>query len=390
MTRLQKQGQFWHIFFLVPPGAFGGAIIAQDEIDTWTVHMFLPLGTDTDSISSETAVVSVLGGMNGAYNVKIDEILVRSVWRPSIAVARKWAGPKRRVFIAGDAAHQNIPTGGYGMNMGIGDAYDLGWKLAAVINYAGPGLLASYEAERRPVALRNVEHSGKHMSVHQEVGQFLEGGDHQRTDTPTRLDEEVAQKIHNYYQANDGENKSFGIEMGYIYESKVIQKPGQEDSRPEWQATSYTPSTYPGIRPPSVLLSDGSALFDHFGKDWSLVTFGEDQSKVQPLLDAAKLLSIPLKHVDLKGEQHAQTLWERNIVLVRPDEHVAWRGNLVESLETAKDILELVAGFKPIAHEADPEEVIPAEVPGQAFTSTIEMKTQVNDYKMEHISEFQR
>src|ERR1700712_2946829 len=81
LTRLHKQGQFWHIFFLLEPGAFGGAIIAQDEIDTWTVHMFLPLETDTSAISSHDVVYSVLGGMNGKYEIEIDEILVRSVWR---------------------------------------------------------------------------------------------------------------------------------------------------------------------------------------------------------------------------------------------------------------------------------------------------------------------
>lgn len=168
LTRLQKQGQFWHIFFLGPPGELGGAIIAQDEVDTWTTHRFLPLDADVDTISSEDAVYEVLGGLYEKYPIKIDEILVRSVWRPNIAVARNYAGPHTRVFLAGDSAHQNIPTGGYGMNLGIGDAYDLGWKLAAVINgSAGKALLQSYEEERRPVALRNVERSGVHFDVHQ-------------------------------------------------------------------------------------------------------------------------------------------------------------------------------------------------------------------------------
>ncbi|KIW05997.1 uncharacterized protein PV09_03180 [Verruconis gallopava] len=390
LTRLHKQGQFWHIFFILPPGAFGGAIIAQNEIDTWTVHLFLPVGTDMDSISSEEAVARVLGGMTGPYHVKIDEILVRSVWRPSIAVARTWAGSKGRVFIAGDAAHQNIPTGGYGMNMGIGDAYDLGWKLAAVINYAGKGLLASYETERRPVALRNVEFSGRHMSVHQNVEQFLQGGGHQRSDTPTRLDNDVVEKIHDYYQMNDGENKSFGLEMGYIYESNVILRQEEDVEKPEWQARSYTPSTYPGIRPPSIFLSDGSLLFDHFGKDWSLVTFAEDQSSIQRILNAAKLLSMPIKHVDLKGESHARWLWEQDIVLVRPDEHVAWRASSVDSLDAAENILRTVIGLKPTVCEQNVDKTITTKVPTQAFTSTVEMRTQVNKYEMEYMSEFQQ
>jgi hypothetical protein len=391
LTRLHKQGQFWHIFFLLEPGAFGAAIIAQDEVDTWTVHLFLPLETDTSAISSHDAVYTALGGMNGKYEIEIDEILVRSVWRPSIAVARTWSGPNHRVFIAGDAAHQNIPTGGYGMNMGIGDAYDLGWKLAATIKYAGPGLLKSYEVERRPVALRNVEHSGLHMQVHTSVAQFLEGGDAHRVDDPTEEGEKVRRNIHEHYQTHDGENKDFGIEMGYMYESNIIQKPETDELKlkPKWRASEYTPSTWPGSRPPSVFLSDGSALFDHFGKDWSLVTFIDNQSSIQFLLTAAKLLSIPLKHVDLKGEEQARRLWERDMVLVRPDEHVAWRSDSVDSLEEAQSILDLVTGLSITETHAQMTESAP-RVPGEAFTATLVMKTQVRQYELERMGEFQR
>src|ERR1700761_6274689 len=137
LTRLHKQGQFWHIFLLAEHGGFGGAIIAQDEVDTWTTHLFLPLDAEPEKIESRDAVYRVLGGIHGEYRIEIDEILVRSVWRPNIAVARRWSSPNHRIHIVGDAAHQNIPTGGYGMNMGVGDAFDLGWKLAAVINGTG-------------------------------------------------------------------------------------------------------------------------------------------------------------------------------------------------------------------------------------------------------------
>lgn len=129
LARLRKQGQFWHNFLIAPPGTIGGAIIAQDEVDTWTTHLFLPLDADESKISSEEAVYRVLGGMGEDYEITIDEVLVRSTYRPNIAVARTYSALNGRVFLAGDAAHQNIPTGGYGMNMGIADAYDLGWKV---------------------------------------------------------------------------------------------------------------------------------------------------------------------------------------------------------------------------------------------------------------------
>ena len=131
LTRLRKQGQFWHIFF-IRDGQIGGAMIAQDEIDTWTTHLFLPLEADHSSMSSEEAVYTVLGGMGGKYNIKIDEVLVRSTFRSNVAVSRSYSALNGRVFLAGDSAHQNIPTGGYGMNMGVADAYNLGWKVCGM------------------------------------------------------------------------------------------------------------------------------------------------------------------------------------------------------------------------------------------------------------------
>jgi FAD-dependent monooxygenase len=144
LSRLQKQGQFWHIFF-IRDGQMGGAMIAQDEIDTWTTHLFLPPEADHSSISSEDAVYTVLGGMGEKYEVKIDQVLVRSTYRPNIAVARSYSALNGRVFLAGDSAHQNIPTGGYGMNMGIADAYDLGWKVRDML------LAYNLLADPRPV-----------------------------------------------------------------------------------------------------------------------------------------------------------------------------------------------------------------------------------------------
>lgn len=116
LSRLHAQGRFWHIFFIGNEGLTGAAI-AQNEIDTWTTHLFLPLEKDSDSISSQEAVETVLGGLHGRYPVKIDEVLVRSTYRPSIAIVQSYSSSSGRVFLAGDAAHQNIPTGGYGKTL---------------------------------------------------------------------------------------------------------------------------------------------------------------------------------------------------------------------------------------------------------------------------------
>ncbi|EXJ79925.1 hypothetical protein A1O3_08210 [Capronia epimyces CBS 606.96] len=393
LSRLHVQGQFWHIFFLSDhaEGGFGSTIIAQDEVDTWTTHLFLPLDAEPDKIESHDAVYRALGGLHGPYPIEIDEVLVRSVWRPNIAVTRQWSSAGQRVHVAGDAAHQNIPTGGYGMNMGIGDAFDLGWKLAAVINeQAGRDLLQSYEAERKPVALRNVERSGVHFQLHDRLkDEFIAGGDPHRVDADTEEGRQLRAAIHEYYQQHDGENKDFGIEMGYRYQSPVIV-PDREATEPAWTPSQYTPTSWPGGRPPHVFLSDGTAIFDKFGKHWTLLVFADDSqnstSGQELVAEAAASLSIPLKVVALPGEDLAKRLYEKPLVLIRPDQHVAWRGDQVSSLQEAEKLLNVVTGrVRPDSTAGEGQKAAPSV----AFTATQELTTQVEDFKLEKMAAFQ-
>jgi FAD-dependent monooxygenase len=351
LRRLHKHGRFWHIFLTDTSGGLGGAVIAQDEVDTWTSHLFLPADgeEDVDLLSSEDVVSRVLGGMYGPFPIKVDKILVRSTWRPVIAVTKTWAGPNNRVFLAGDAAHQNIPTGGYGMNMGIADAFDLGWKLASVINgTGGPALLWSYEMERKPVAERNVARSGDHFQVHAGLKDLLarDGSNPRHVDEDTDKGEETRRRVKRHYQEHDGENKDFGIEMGYRYKSHVIIPDAKEmdTTEPSWTPSTYTPTTWPGSRPPHVFLSDGRAIFDEFGQDWTLVTFDGASRAHEHFRTAAARLSVPMKILSLPQEPLARKLYERNLVLVRPDQHVAWRADVLESGDEAEHILQVVTG----------------------------------------------
>ncbi|CZR52473.1 related to phenol 2-monooxygenase [Phialocephala subalpina] len=344
LSRLQKQGQFWHIFF-IRNGQMGGAMIAQDEIDTWTVHLFLPLEADHLSMSSEDAVYTVLGGMGGEYEIKIDQVLVRSTYRPIIAVARSYSALNGRVFLAGDSAHQNIPTGGYGMNMGIADAYDLGWKLAAVINgYGKKGLLDSYELERRPVAFMSVEHSKVHMGTHGAISEILQP-DPSMVDANCDEGRRLREEIHKHYQSHDGENKDLGVEMGFHYKSPINIP--DEEGRPEpvWEPSCYSPTTLPGVRAPHVFLNDGTPIFDLYGKDYALVEFHDQIDRGSSfLVEAAKEISVPLKHLILIGEDNARKIWQRPLVLIRPDGHVSWRGDTIKDLDAAKHIVAAMVG----------------------------------------------
>ncbi len=312
LAALHAHGQFWHIFF-----AATGTLISQDEVDTWTVQRYYPPDTDPSGIPSEEVVASALG-----CSIAIDRVLVTSVWQGNLLVADRYRAV--RVFLAGDSAHQNIPTGGYGMNTGVGDAVDIGWKLAATLHgWGGPALLASYEVERRPVAVRNVARSDRHANVHatwrsQMDRALLEA------DTPEGAAHRA--RINAIIQADRGENEDHGIELGYRYDGSPVIVAETGDA-PPWQPRTYTPTSWPGGRPPSVILEDGSFLFDRFGRGFTLLDFTDDRDASR-LVQAAAARGVPLERVVIR-DPHARQLYERNLVLIRPDQHVAWRGDRV-------------------------------------------------------------
>ncbi|MFM9885610.1 MAG: FAD-dependent monooxygenase [Burkholderiales bacterium] len=329
LAKLHAHGQFWHIFF-----AATGTLISQDEVDTWTVQRYYPPDTDPSGIPSEEVVASALG-----CSIEIDRILVTSVWQGNLLVADRYRAG--RVFLAGDSAHQNIPTGGYGMNTGVGDAVDIGWKLAAMLQgWGGPALLASYEVERRPVAVRNVARSDRHASVHvtwrgQMDRALLEA------DTPEGAAHRA--KINAIIQAERGENEDHGIELGYRYDGSPVII-GEAGDAPAWRPREYTPTTWPGGRPPSVILEDGSFLFDRLARGFTLLDF-TDERDASRLVDAAAACGVPLERVVVQ-DPNARRLYERNLVLVRPDQHVAWRGDRVPDNPAA--IIDRVRGAEPM------------------------------------------
>ena len=123
-------------------------------------------------------------------------------------------------------------------------------------------------------------------------------------------------------ELGNAENEAFGIELGYRYRGSPIVC--GEDNEPEWRLLDYVPSTWPGVRAPHVFLEDGSAMFDHFGPGFTLLRFGEHSAA--PLVEAAASRGVPLKVVDIRDSK-ARSIYERDFVLIRPDQHVAWRGD---------------------------------------------------------------
>ena len=314
LTALHAHGQFWHIFF-----ATTGTLIAQDEIDTWTLQRYYPPDQDPSGISSEEVVMSTVG-----RPIEIDRVLVTSVWQGNLLVADRYRAG--RVFLAGDSAHQNIPSGGYGMNTGVGDAIDIGWKLAATLQgWGGPTLLDSYEIERRPVAVRNVARSERHANVHVRWRSQID-----RALLEAETPESAAHRanIDHVIQTERGENEDHGVELGYRYAGSPVIAAEQGDA-PSWSPRVYTPTTWPGRRPPSVILEDGSLLFDRFGNGFTLLDFTDDP-QASTMMAAAVSRGMPMQHV-LVRDANARRLYEKKLVLIRPDQHVAWRGDHVPS-----------------------------------------------------------
>jgi 2-polyprenyl-6-methoxyphenol hydroxylase-like FAD-dependent oxidoreductase len=295
---LFRHGYFWHQF------TSRYALISLDEAGTWSVHALDPADFEPPPEDPAAWVRSLLG-----IDLSIDEVLVTSRWSPRYVIADRYRAG--RVLLAGDAVHQMFPAGSHGMNTGAGDAVDLGWKLAALISgYGGPNLLESYEAERRPVGLRNMAMSRQHLEVHLQHMRLRDAGA-----TPCDLGEFLA--------SEPGENTYRGVYLDYRYGSSPVICYDETDAPPS-DPLRYVPSTRPGSRPPSLYLDDGSQLFDRLGRGFTLLDTAGD-GKADPLLAAAADRGVPVRHVVVK-ETKVRRLWERDLVLVRPDQHVAWRG----------------------------------------------------------------
>ncbi|HUO40428.1 MAG TPA: FAD-dependent monooxygenase [Mycobacterium sp.] len=323
----ERFGTAWHT-----QGAQGWTLISQNDRDTWTMHMPLGMGVDADAIDPKQFLFDRLG-------TEFDcEVIVANAWRPRLTVAKRYG--RGRVWLAGDSAHQVVPTGGYGMNTGVGDAVGLGWALAAIVQGWGTeGLLAAYEAERRPVAVRNREASGRHFLVRMAIKTAYRKAIHSEGWAGERSRRRLAREI---LDLGNLENEADGIEFGYRYDtSPVICR--ESGTAPIQTMHAYTPSSWPGARPPSLFLQDGQAIFDLFGRGFTLLRFADID--VARMVAAAADRKVPLDVVDVR-DGHARQLYQRDLVLIRPDQHVAWRGDTAPS--DPGDVIDRVRGAAPL------------------------------------------
>ena len=227
-----------------------------------------------------------------------------------------------RVFLAGDAVHLVIPTGGLGMNTGVGDAVDLGWKLAATLKgWGGPNLLGSYETERRQVGDRNVAAS-RFAAVGRRKWRSMYRPNI-RDNTPegakTRDDLIAVAEVEQRKS-----NEMIGAELGYRYDGSPLI--AGEGEGPAHDFMSYVPSTWPGARLPHVWLKDHTAVQDRigYGDHYTLLRF-DLQADASGFADAFKAIGAPFKVLDL-DDAHAREIYGFGLMLLRPGMHIAWRG----------------------------------------------------------------
>jgi 2-polyprenyl-6-methoxyphenol hydroxylase-like FAD-dependent oxidoreductase len=247
------------------------------------------------------------------------EVISVRRWTARNVVADRYR--QGRVFLAGDAAHLNHPSSGLGLNTGFGDAIDLAWKLAATLTgWGGAGLMDSYEVERHPVGVRNVGHAGathdtdRTQKPHPEIASDTAAGAEARETMGAAIVKAQTKKF-----------ITDGIALGYRYENSPICWP-EADQGPPLTVSEYFPTTYPGSRAPHAWLAQGRSTIDEFGRGFVLVRLGADAPDPSAIARGFAERGVPLTILPITDPAIAQ-LYERSLVLVRPDGHVAWRGD---------------------------------------------------------------
>ncbi|RZL63864.1 MAG: monooxygenase [Variovorax sp.] len=305
----------WATFALNPRRC--GNVYAIDGRETWLLHNYLHADeTDFESVDRDWAIRQILGvGPDFEY-----EVISREDWVGRRLVADRFRD--RRVFICGDASHLWIPMAGYGMNAGIADAMNLSWLLAARLQgWAGPVALDAYEAERQPITEQVSKFAMNHAlalqrqreGVPADIEALGPQGDAVRAATGQAL-----------YDLNVQQYCCGGLNFGYFYDaSPIIAYDGA--SAPGYSMANFTPSTVPGCRTPHVWLADGRSLYDALGPGYALLRT-DPSIDVSPLVAAAARRGVPLTVLDLSSDE-AGDVYDRALVLSRPDQHVAWRGD---------------------------------------------------------------
>jgi len=311
--RYHNLGQVERFMFVGPQGTWAN-ITSVDYRDIWR---FVFVGSKAKLDLAHFDIAAEMRRAFGSIDVPF-EILRIVPWQRS----QKTAGRFRvgRVLLAGDAAHTTSPTGGHGLNTGLGDVSALGWMLAALAQgWGGPTLLDAYDQERRPIAVRNGSSSTKNYT------QWVGGTDYSLVLADGPEGEVARERIGDALSAGlKPEWKSLGIVLGYRYENSPVIVPDGVPPPPD-DPSDYIPTARPGHRVPHAWLPDGRSTLDLFTQGYTLLRLGAAPPDIDALLAAAKRCGMPLRVVDIDKDEITE-LYDCRLLLVRPDGHSVWRG----------------------------------------------------------------
>jgi len=285
-------------------------LIMQDSTKHFTLHAVVENDDDMKAMFERIVAIPV------KY-----EMLTCTPWRQNLLLADRYRDG--RVFLAGDAVHLVIPTGGLGMNSGVGDAIDLSWKLAATLQgWGGPALLDSYESERRQVGERNVGAS-RYASLGRRKWHAQYRPNIRENSPEGAATRENLVRVASVEQPKS--NEMIGAELGYRYVDSpiVCVLPGG----PEHRFRVYEPTTWPGARLPHVWLADGTPMQDHIPYEgYTLLRLGRTNADTSALEKALRAFGAPLAVLDMPDDAPRQ-VYGHDLLLLRPDLHVVWRGD---------------------------------------------------------------
>ncbi|HEY5210929.1 MAG TPA: FAD-dependent monooxygenase [Stellaceae bacterium] len=310
---LHNKGKALRYVCIGPEGTWA-SLMAVNGRDRWRVLLY-GLNEDPEAVDA-AAVVRRICGRDFDFTIESAK-----PWERRAVIADRFQDG--RVFIAGDAAHTHLPNGGFGMNTGLGDAINLGWKLAAVVEgWAAPHLLDSYDIERRPICHRVMDEA---MT---EFHRFTGSPSNPHIDAPTkqgaRVRQTIGDQIQSAYEKARGWDR-LGIYLGHIYcPSPIVVDDGT--ALPPDDTYGYAPSAHPGARAPHAWLDDGRSLLDLFGQTYVLLRLGANPPDAPALKAAAAARGVTLAVHEVASDEVA-ALYGCTLVLVRPDGHVAWRGD---------------------------------------------------------------
>jgi 2-polyprenyl-6-methoxyphenol hydroxylase-like FAD-dependent oxidoreductase len=315
MLKAQDAAPAWGSFSLNPRQA--GNVYAIDGKETWLVHVYLNVGvTDFEAVERDGAIRTVLG----VDNTFEYELLSKEDW-----IGRRLMTDRardNRVFICGDACHLWVPYAGYGMNAGIADAANLAWALSAHLEgWAGANMLTAYEAERLPITDQvshfAMNHAHAMAKARKSIPPEIEA-DGPEGDVVRAMIGRLA------YDLNVQQYCCAGLNFGYFYQdSPIIAYDGE--TPPPYTMGDFTPSTVPGARMPHAWLADGRSLYDALGQHYTLLRL-DPRIDVSGLTTAAAAAAMPLTVLEL-SEAGLPEIIQHKLLLVRSDQHVAWRGN---------------------------------------------------------------